>query len=780
MKVVGKAIPHESARAHVTGAACYTDDLAGRFRDVLTAWPVQAPHAHARVESLDTTAALAVPGVVAVLTAADVPGENDTGAARKDEPLFPEEVQYHGQPVAWVLAENADTARTAAERVDVRYAPLPAILTLAEAIRDASFLTEPLAIRRGDAAAALSRAIRVLDGTVEMGAQEHFYLETQASIAHADEDGHIFVHTSTQHPSETQEIVARVLGLKKHAVTCQSIRMGGAFGGKEVQANAWAAVAALGVRVTGRPVRVRLDRAQDVSMTGKRHPFLGRYRVGFDDDGRLLAVDLELFADGGWSLDLSEPILQRALFHCDNAYLIPDLAVVGRVCRTHKTSSTAFRGFGGPQGMVVIEEILDRVARALGLPPHVVRERNLYREGDETHYGQPVKDAGRIRRIWSDLQAESRFLERWREIEQFNAASPHVKRGLAITPVKFGISFTTAFFNQAGALVLVYVDGTVQVNHGGTEMGQGLHTKMQQIAVQALGVPLESVRIMPTRTDKVPNTSATAASSGSDMNGAAVHNACEQIRGRLAAVAGSMLHVEASDAVFEDGRVFPRDEPDRALAFADVARKAYLDRVQLFESGYYRTPDIHYDAKAGRGKPFHYFAFGAAVSEVEVDGFTGRSRVLRVDILHDVGDSISPLVDVGQIEGGFIQGLGWLTCEEVVWDAEGRVVTRGASTYKLPGLGECPPELHVRLLPMAAEPDVVHGSKAVGEPPFMLAISAREALRQAISAFGILDRVELAVPATPEAIYWSVERARTGSDAGVSRAYSSKHSSARS
>ena len=761
MTHVGKPIPHESAVGHVSGEARYTDDLLDRFPGCLHAWPVQAPHAHAKVLRIDTSKALEVCGVVHVLTAADVPGENNVGPVVHDEPLFPDEVEYHGQAVAWVLGETLEAAREGAFAVSVEYEALPAILTMEQALAAESFLTEPCIIDTGDVQNALASAPRRLRGELHIGGQEHFYLETQATIATWDEAGEVLVHSSTQHPAETQEVVARVLGLPRSRVICQSLRMGGAFGGKEVQANPYAAVAALGARATGRPVRVRLDRQLDMTMTGKRHPFLARFEVGHDADGRVLAMDLELYSDGGYSADLSKAILFRALFHCDNCYRIPQLRVLGRVLKTHKTSQTAFRGFGGPQGMVAIEDILDRVARAVGKPPHDVRALNFYGSGDCTHYGQQVRDAERIAHIFTTLRESAAFDARLAEIDAFNHANKHEKRGLAITPVRFGISFTTSFLNQAGALVLIYADGSIQVNHGGTEMGQGLHTKILQIAADELGVPLESVRLMPTRTDKVPNTSATAASSGSDLNGAAVVDACTQLRERLAAVAAARLGVAPGDLVFADGRVRPFWQRD-GLAFADVVAQAYLQRVPLFATGYYRTPQIHYDEQAGRGKPFHYFAYGAAVSEVEVDGFTGQFSLRRVDILHDVGDSISPKVDLGQIEGGFIQGMGWLTCEQLLWSDDGRVATRGASTYKLPTLGECPEQFNVQMLPHATEPSVVKGSKAVGEPPFMLAISVREALRAAVAAFAEpgARAIELALPSTPEAVFWAIQTAR--------------------
>jgi xanthine dehydrogenase large subunit len=760
---VGASLPHESAVGHVTGAARYVDDLWPDVSRAAHAWPVQAPHAHARVVSIDATAARSLPGVLTVLTIDDVPGENDTGPARHDEPLFPREVCFAGQPVAWAIAETEEAARLAAAAVAVEYEPLPAILSIDEAIAAGSFHTDGDRLRKGDADAALAAAPHRLEGELRIGGQEHFYLETQAALAYRDDDGGVMVHSSTQHPAETQEIVARVLGLPKHAVVVQCLRMGGAFGGKETQANAWAAVAALAATQLRRPVRVRLTRAQDIGLTGKRHPFLARFRVGFDADGTLRAAAIELFSDGGWSLDLSFPVLGRAMFHSDNCYRVPDMTVTGRVCRTNHVSHTAFRGFGGPQGMLVIEEILDRVARATGLPPHDVRARNFYRDGDVTHYGQPVRHPERIARIWAELQGTSTFAARWDAIAAFNATSPHVKRGLAITPVKFGISFTTTFFNQAGALVLVYRDGSVQVNHGGTEMGQGLHTKILQIAADALGVPLEAVRLMPTRTDKVPNTSATAASSGSDLNGAAVKDACDTLRARLAEVAAAHFGVGAGDIVFAGGRVHPLAAPDDGVGFGEIVNAAYLARTPLFAAGFYRTPGIAFDWKTGHGTPFHYFAYGAAASEVEVDGFTGQYRLLRTDILHDVGDSLSPLVDRGQVEGGFVQGVGWLTTEELVWGQDGACLTRGASTYKLPTLGECPPDLRVAFLARAHEPGVVHGSKAVGEPPLMLAISVREALRAAVAAFGSATAgagVGLASPATPEAVYWAIERVR--------------------
>jgi xanthine dehydrogenase large subunit len=759
MNVAGRSVPHESATGHVTGKALYTDDLPARFPNLLHAWPVLAPHAHAELISLDAAGALEAPGVVTVLTAADVPGTGDTGPARRDEPLFPTEVAYHSQPVAWVLADTAEAARLGAERVTARYRPLDAILTIEDALAQGSFHAGPLVIECGDAAGAIAGSAHCIEGSLRIGGQEHFYLETQSSLAWLDETGGIALHCSTQHPTETQEIVARVLGIPKHAVTVECLRMGGAFGGKETQANPYAAVAALGAWKTGRPVRVRLSRRLDMMLTGKRHPFLAQFKAGFDAEGRLRGACIRLYSDGGWSLDLSEAVLGRAMFHIDNAYHIPAVEVTGFVCKTNKTSQTAFRGFGGPQGMLAVEDILDRIARILGLHPEIVRERNFYREGHTTHYGQPVKDASRIVRIWTELKQSSEFAARRAAADNFNKSHPCARRGIAITPVKFGISFTAILYNQAGALVLVYRDGSVQVSHGGTEMGQGLFTKVRQIAAASLGVPLDAVRLMPTRTDKVPNTSATAASSGADLNGAAVLDACAKLHGTLAEVASGMLACAPAEVQFAKGRVFTGTRRDSMLTFAEVVESAYRQRRPLFASGFYRTPEIHYDPKTLRGRPFYYFAYGAAVSEVEIDVFTGQHRLLRVDVLEDVGDSVSPIIDRGQIEGGFVQGAGWLTLEELVWDREGRLATNGASTYKLPSWSEVPEDFRVAFLERASEPGVVFGSKAVGEPPLMLAISVREAIRDAIASYGE-GIVEIDSPCTPERIFFAIEKAR--------------------
>ncbi|MEJ1089173.1 xanthine dehydrogenase molybdopterin binding subunit [Microbacterium sp. Mu-80] len=766
--VVGRSAAHESAALHVTGAAMYTDDLAAHTAGVLTAWPVQSTNAHALV-SIDVSGAYEVPGVVRVLTADDVPGVNDAGI-KEDEPLFPSEAMFHGHALAWVLGETPEAARLGAARVIVDYEPLPSLITVQDAIDADSFQGIPRTVRRGDATSALASAAHVFEGVSEFGGQEHFYLETQASFAVRDSEGQFFVQCSTQHPSEAQEIVAHVLDIPSNRVTVQSLRMGGGFGGKEMQSHGFAAIAALGAKLTGRPVRVRLNRTQDITMTGKRHPFHISWKAGFDESGMIQALDAVLTADGGWCLDLSEPVLGRALCHIDNAYWIPNVHAHGRITKTNKQSNTAFRGFGGPQGVFLIEDVLGRAAPALGIDPIELREKNFYRPGQSTPYGQPIKDVDRLTTIWNQLRDEADVDTRRAGIAAFNAGSPHRKRALMMTPIKFGISFNFTAFNQAGALVHVYKDGSVLVNHGGTEMGQGLHTKMLQVAATALGLELHQVRLAPTRTDKVPNTSATAASSGSDLNGGAVKNACEQIRERMAVVAGGMLGVDAHDVVFEGGHATGPGAATR-LTFADVAEASYLQRVQLFAAGYYRTEGLHWDPEVMQGSPFKYFSYGCAATEVEVDEFTGAYTVRRVDIVHDVGDSLSPMIDIGQVEGAFVQGVGWLTLEELRWDAgdgpdRGRLLTPSASTYKLPSFSEMPAEFHVRLMRDAREDGAVYGSKAVGEPPLMLAFSAREALREAVAQFGPAGHVvELGSPATPEAVFWAVRAAQHASDA---------------
>jgi xanthine dehydrogenase molybdopterin binding subunit len=758
-----RSLRHDSAVGHVTGRALYVDDTAQR-RPMLEVWPVMAPHARAKITRRDATQARACAGIAAVLLAEDIPGENNVGPVRPDEPMLAtDEIQFHGQIVAIVVGDSIRACRAAAALVEVDYVPLPPLLGVRAAMAAGSFHAPPHELVRGDVTAALAAAPHTLEGEFEFGGQEHFYLETQAAWAEAGEDGTMLVHSSTQHPSEIQNIVAEVLHVARHKVVVQSPRMGGGFGGKETQGNGPAAIVALAALKTGRPVRWQLDRDVDMTLTGKRHPFWAKFKVGYDGEGRLLGSQVELVSDGGWSMDLSQAICDRALFHLDNAYFIPAVRFTGRIAKTNVTSHTAFRGFGGPQGMLVVEEIVARVAGRLGLAPEVVRARNFYHGAGETNTTHYREDLGinRIQDVWNRVLTEASFAERRRAIAAWNAQSGRVKRGLAVTPVKFGISFTLTHYNQAGALGLIYPDGSVQVNHGGTEMGQGLNAKMLGVAMRELGVSAEKIRLMPTSTDKVPNTSPTAASSGADLNGAAVRNACEILRERLRPVAAQLLgadETETRELDFAGDAVTVRGQPVRGVAFAAVCQRAYLERVSLSTTGFYKTPGIHWDWAKAAGRPFHYFSYGASVSEVEVDGYTGMHRVRRVDIVHDVGDSLNPGIDRGQIEGGFVQGMGWLTREELKWDAKGRLLTHSASTYQIPAFSDAPVEMNVTLLPMAAQPNTIHGSKAVGEPPLMLAFSVREAIRDAVAHFGAPGgEVLLASPATGEAIFAAVQ-----------------------
>jgi xanthine dehydrogenase large subunit len=756
---------HESGLRHTSGEALYVDDLPAP-RGMLVAQLVSSIHARARVRGIDTAAARAVPGVVGVFTARDIPGENNVGPVVHDEELLASnEVHFLGQAVALVVGDSYEACRAGVAAVKVDYEVLPAVVTVDDAIAKDSWLCEPHRLARGDAATELAKAPVRFQGEVRTGGQDHFYLETQVTLAVPEEASALKLYCSTQHPSEVQALVAHALGWHRHQVVVEVPRMGGGFGGKETQAAPYACLAALAALKLGRPVKVWLNRDQDMLWTGKRHPFVTRFDVGFSEDGRLLALEASLVSDGGFSTDLSRAILDRALFHIDNGYFIPHVALTGRVARTNLPSNTAFRGFGGPQGMAVIEEIISRYCERTGLDPVEVRTKNLYGAAPRhlTPYWQEVKD-NRLPRMFEELLASSDYRRRRAEVDAFNAAHARAKRGLALTPVKFGISFTTSFLNQAGAFVVLYADGSLQLNHGGTEMGQGLHTKMLAICAHELGVPAERVRVMNTATDKVPNTSATAASSGSDLNGQAVKQACETLRERLRPVAARLLGVPADSArelLFAGGKVFLASRPELALPFEKVTQEAYLAQVSMSATGYYRTPDISFDRATGRGKPFHYYAYGAAVSEVELSGLTGEHRLRRVDILHDVGASLVPTIDRGQIEGAFVQGVGWLTCEELRFDEKGYLRTHSPDTYKIPAFGDAPLEFHVRLLERAHQDDVIHGSKAVGEPPFMLALSTVAALRDAVAAFGPKGReVQLSLPATPEALLLAVEAQR--------------------
>lgn len=765
MSALHKSSPHESAAEHVTGRAVYTDDLtpAGCLHGVV----VRAPTAAGTLLAVETAAAAALPGVRAVLTAADVPGDPHVGPIVHDEPVLAgAEVRYLGQPVAVVFAETREQARVAAAAVGVSIEETNPILGIDAAIAANSFHTEPHIIARGNVEAALQNANVVVEGEVRVPGQDHFYLETHAALAIPGEGGTLRLLSSTQHPTECQRMAATVLGIPEALVVCEVPRMGGGFGGKESQATTPACLAALGAHTTGRPAKIWYERHEDMAMTGGRHPFLGRYRAGFAPDGRLLVLDTRLYSDGGWTADLSGPVMDRALFHLDNAYFIETLRFEGRVCATNQPSNTAFRGFGGPQGIVVVEDAIRRGAEALGVHPEAVRRASYYGpDRDRAPYGQEVP-LPRIAAMHDRLVEDADLKARRAAIADFNAASSWRKRGIGHMPLKFGISFTNSLLNQAGALVLIYADGSVQLNHGGTEMGQGLFTKMLAVCADALGVPTDRVRQMPTSTEKVPNTSPTAASSGSDLNGAAVAAACSTLRSRMAPVAAGLLDWGGNpEALLFAGNTV--QTPDGAsVPFPTVAKQCWLQRVSLSSTGFYATPGIAYDTAAGRGTPFFYYAYGVALVEVELSGLTGEQRVRRVDILHDVGNSLVPSIDRGQIEGGFVQGLGWLTDEQVLVGPHGGVTTLGPSTYKVPSVGDVPLDFRVDLLDRADQPGVIGGSKAVGEPPFMLAIAAVEALEDAVAAFGP-NPFALALPAHPENLLRAVVQA-TGAAPGPS------------
>jgi xanthine dehydrogenase large subunit len=750
---------HDSALKHATGAAVYIDDMP-MPRGGLHLALVTSPWAHARLTGVDASAALATPGVVAVITAADIIGPNDIGAILPGEVLLADGlVEYLGHPVAAVCARDEDTARRAAALVTLSGDPLTPVLDLAEALEAGHALLPPSVFQRGDPGPDLAKARHRLQGSVTIGGQDHFYLETQVALAIPGEDRDMMVHSGTQHPTEVQHLVARLLGVDMNAVTVEVRRMGGGFGGKESQATLVAGIAAVAARVTGRPCKLRLDRDTDMMVTGKRHDFLLSWDVGVDDDGRILAVDMTLAANCGWSVDLSPGVVSRALSHADNAYFYPHVRLTGHYCKTNSQSNTAFRGFGGPQGMIAAEALMDHVARALSLDPLEVRRRNFYGPGrDVTPYHQTVEHF-RLPAMVDRILATSDYAARRAAVDVFNAANPVLRKGLALSPIKFGVSFNKPEMNQAGALVHVYGDGSVSVNHGGTEMGQGLFTKVAQVVAAVFGLDLERIKPTATTTAKVPNTSPTAASSGTDLNGMAAKAAAEAIRARMAERAAELLEAPVEDILFEANRVLAGN---RSLSFAELAHECHVARVSLSSTGFYRTPKIHFDRTTNTGRPFYYYAHGLAVTEVAIDTLTGEWKPLRVDVLHDVGASLNPAVDKGQIEGGFIQGLGWLTMEELVWDKQGRLRTHAPSTYKIPTARDMPADFRVDLLADAAnEEATIFRSKAVGEPPLMLAISVWLALRDAVASLAPAGWVPtLAAPATPERILLACEDAR--------------------
>ena len=752
---------HESASKHVTGRAEYIDDMP-EPAGLLHAYLGLSERACARIAEIDLAPVEAAPGVVGVLTAADIPGLNDLSqAGNGDEPVFATgHVEFLGQPIFAVVAESREAARRAAKLARVAYEERPHVTDVAEAIeRDYPFVVPPLKLERGDVARGMAKAPRRLAGRMRIGGQDHFYLEGQIALAIPGEDDDVTVHSSTQHPTEVQQMVHHALDIPSHAVTVNVRRMGGAFGGKESQANIFAVVAALAAKRFGRAVKIRPDRDDDMTMTGKRHDFLVDYEVGFDDEGRIEAVEGSFAARCGFSADLSGPVTDRALFHADNCCFYPHVRLFSKPMKTNTVSNTAFRGFGGPQGMVAGERMIEEVAYALGRDPLEIRRANFYREGrDLTPYHQRVED-NVIARIVDELEASSDYQARRRAVIEHNRRDPIVRKGIALTPVKFGISFTATWYNQAGALVHVYKDGSVQLNHGGTEMGQGLYTKVAQVLADEFGIDLRHVRVTATSTGKVPNTSATAASSGSDLNGMAAADAARQIKERLADFAAGLWQASPEIVRFAGNRVWVGEE---STAFPKLVKAAYDARVQLSAAGFYKTPKIHWDRATGRGRPFYYYAYGASVSEVSVDTLTGEFMVDRTDILHDVGRSLNPAIDLGQIEGGFVQGMGWLTTEELWWDADGRLRTHAPSTYKIPLASDRPRVFNVALAEWSENREPTIGrSKAVGEPPLMLAISVLEALSMAVaSVAGYRECPRLDAPATPERLLMAIERLR--------------------
>jgi xanthine dehydrogenase large subunit len=757
-RVLGVPLAHDSGERHVQGSALYVDDLREPAGTVHVA-PGYAAETCGRIRRLDLTRVRESPGVVAVLTAADIPGVNDCSPAKGDDPILaPGRIEFHGQVVFAVVAETRDQARRAARRAVIEVEAETPVVTVEDAVAADMEVLPPYQFLRGDVESALSQAPRRIEHSFRIGGQEHFYLEGQVALAIPLDSGELLVHSSTQHPGEVQHCVARMLALPDAAVTCECRRMGGAFGGKESQAAQWAALAALAAHVTGRPAKMRLDRDDDMIMTGKRHDFRVDFKAGFEADGRLVAVDAHLLSRCGYSADLSLGVNDRAMFHADNAYFYPALRIHSRRLKTNTVSNTAFRGFGGPQGMMFAERMIQAIAIALGLDPLDVRKRNFYTDGrDVTPYGQKLED-NILHPLVSELERTSDYRRRREEIRRLNAENRFLKKGLALTPVKFGISFTLTHLNQAGALVHVYTDGSVHLNHGGTEMGQGLYVKVAQVVADVFGLGIDRVKITATTTGKVPNASPTAASSGSDLNGMAAKIAGETIRGRLVDFASTHYGVPKEQIRFANGEVLIANE---AVAFHDLVRLAHQARVQLSSTGYYATPKIHWDRASAKGRPFLYFAYGAACSEVTVDTLTGEMRVDRVDILHDVGRSINPAVDMGQIEGGFVQGMGWLTTEELVYDARGRLTTHAPSTYKIPTASDVPADFRVAFYRSEGNrEDTIYRSKAVGEPPLMLAISVFSAVADAIASLKPGAIPPLDAPATPEAIMRAVNALR--------------------
>ena len=753
---VGKALPHESAHLHVSGEAGYVDDQP-EPRGLLYAAIGCSDRAHARIRHIDFSAVRSAPGVVEIITAGDIPGANNHGPVIADDPVFADGlVEYVGQSVFAVLADTADNARKAARMARIDYEELPAILDIDSAMAQGSFVIPSQTIIRGQPDQAIAGASHQLQGRLRVGGQDHFYLEGQIAVAYPREDGATLVHVSSQHPTEVQHLVAAALGKSSKDVVVECRRMGGGFGGKETTPALFAVIAAVAAHRTGRPVKIRVDRDADMTVTGKRHGFRIDYKAGFDARGLIRGIDLELASDCGRSTDLSGPINVRAMFHSDNCYFLEHVRITSHRCKTHKASNVAFRGFGGPQGMMGIENVVDEIARYLDKDPLDVRKINFYGKNDRnvTPYGMTVED-NIIHELVDELEIKSGYRERRRQVDEFNDSGGILKRGIALTPVKFGISFTATFYNQAGALLHVYRDGSIMLNHGGTEMGQGLYTKVSQVIAEEFQVDRDRIKCTAANTGKVPNTSATAASSGSDLNGMAARAAAVVIKRRMAEFAAQHYGVPLEQVRFTREGVQAGRE---LIDFAELTNQAYLARISLSSTGYYRTPKINYDQETLSGRPFFYFAYGAAVSEVLLDTLTGEHRILRTDILHDAGESLNPAIDMGQVEGGYLQGVGWLTGEELWWDPQGTLMTHSPSTYKIPACSDWPRECNVELVDWGRNREqTIYRSKAVGEPPLMLAISVYHALKDAIAALGgVKARPVLSAPATPEQVLNSI------------------------
>lgn len=752
-----RSLEHESAAMQVSGSALYIDDLPEPANIKYAALGV-SQHTFGKLEQVDLEEVRNSAGVVDVVTVADVPGHIDIAPVFDGDPILAhEQILFHGQPVFAVLADSTREARQAALKGKIQVAEQAPCLTIAQAHEANSFVRPMHTMQQGDADATLKHCEHRIQGSLDIGGQEHIYLEGQIAMAIPGEDDNIIVYSSTQHPTELQKLIAEVLDIKFHKVVVEMRRAGGAFGGKETQSAQWACIAALLASRNKCAVKLRLPRSQDMIVTGKRHPFSNQYEVGVDVNGQIQATKVKISGNCGHSPDLSDAIVDRAMFHTDNGYYLGDCKIEGHRCRTNQVSHTAFRGFGGPQGMMIGEAMMDKIARTLGKDPLLIRKQNLYSEENgrnTTQYGMQVENF-LLPEIIEQLESKAEYWRRREEITAFNAKNRFIKKGLSLTPVKFGISFTVKHLNQAGALVHIYTDGSMQVNHGGTEMGQGLHTKIQQIAAQEMGIPAAMIEVTATRTDKVPNTSPTAASSGTDLNGKAVQNACITIKQRLADYFAQRFEVLADSVEFKDGTIC---SGEHQVDFAEFIQQAYMDRVHLSAAGHYKTPKIFYDRSTGKGRPFFYFAYGAALSEVTVDTLTGEYKVNRVDILHDTGKSINPALDIGQIEGAFIQGMGWLTSEELVWDETGKLASNNPATYKIPAIGDTPEVFNVELLDRDNSEDTIFRSKAVGEPPFMLAISVWCAIKDAISSL-TQYKVDppLHAPATPESVLAAID-----------------------